>query len=198
MKKNIMKMLLGSVMTFALLIGGTNLAEAFNIAGPPANDIDTDPATSIFLNVAETGIITDLDLNINIDANYADDVDIFLVHNGITVHVYDAIGDNSGSYINATFDDEAAATYPVNNTVDGTFQSSPDLLSAFDGQDLSGVWELRLVDPGWPGDGTDLIGWSISGATAATVPTMNEWGMIIFITLAGLGSVYYLRRKRIA
>jgi hypothetical protein len=33
-------------------------------------------------------------------------------------------------------------------------------------------------------------------AAAAAVPTMNEWGMILFMALAGLGSVYYLRRKR--
>jgi len=29
-----------------------------------------------------------------------------------------------------------------------------------------------------------------------STPTMNEWGMIIFMALAGLGSVYYLRRQR--
>jgi hypothetical protein len=29
-----------------------------------------------------------------------------------------------------------------------------------------------------------------------TVPTMNEWGMIIFIAIAGFGSVYYLRRQK--
>lgn len=28
------------------------------------------------------------------------------------------------------------------------------------------------------------------------VPTMNEWGMIIFVLLVGLGGVYYLRRHR--
>jgi hypothetical protein len=28
------------------------------------------------------------------------------------------------------------------------------------------------------------------------VPAMNEWGMIIFILLAGLGSVSYLKRRR--
>jgi hypothetical protein len=34
-------------------------------------------------------------------------------------------------------------------------------------------------------------------ATAATgVPTLNEWGVIIFMLLAGLGSIYYLRRQR--
>jgi hypothetical protein len=27
------------------------------------------------------------------------------------------------------------------------------------------------------------------------VPTMNEWGMIIFMALAGLGAAYYLRRQ---
>ena len=33
-------------------------------------------------------------------------------------------------------------------------------------------------------------------AAPASVPTMNEWGMIIFIVLAGLGAIYYLRRYR--
>jgi len=40
---------------------------------------------------------------------------------------------------------------------------------------------------------------ALSGPAApppASVPTMNEWGMIIFMVLAGLGAVYYLRRQR--
>jgi len=32
---------------------------------------------------------------------------------------------------------------------------------------------------------------------AVSVPTLSEWGMIIFIVLMGLGSIYYLRRRRI-
>ena len=33
--------------------------------------------------------------------------------------------------------------------------------------------------------------------TAKTaIPTINEWGMIIFMVLAGLGAVYYMRRQR--
>jgi hypothetical protein len=31
-----------------------------------------------------------------------------------------------------------------------------------------------------------------------SVPTLNEWGMIIFAVLASIGSVYYLRRQRTA
>ena len=39
---------------------------------------------------------------------------------------------------------------------------------------------------------------SLQGPVSRTesVPTMTEWGMIIFIALAGLGSVYYLRRQK--
>ena len=37
---------------------------------------------------------------------------------------------------------------------------------------------------------------AIADPTVTTVPTLNEWGMIIFIMLAGVGSVYYLRRQK--
>jgi hypothetical protein len=39
-----------------------------------------------------------------------------------------------------------------------------------------------IVDQGGPG--------------AGGTPTMSEWGMIIFVVLAGLGSLYYMRKKR--
>jgi hypothetical protein len=29
-----------------------------------------------------------------------------------------------------------------------------------------------------------------------SVPTMTEWGMIIFVVLAGLGAVYFIRRQK--
>jgi hypothetical protein len=35
-------------------------------------------------------------------------------------------------------------------------------------------------------------------ATATAVPTINEWGMIIFVILLGIGSIYYLRRRAAA
>jgi hypothetical protein len=42
----------------------------------------------------------------------------------------------------------------------------------------------------------DNLSFSLQGS--ASVPTMTEWGMIIFVLLAGMGSVFYLRRQRIA
>jgi hypothetical protein len=35
-----------------------------------------------------------------------------------------------------------------------------------------------------------------NGPPATSVPTMTEWGMILFIAIAGLGAVYYLKRQR--
>lgn len=40
------------------------------------------------------------------------------------------------------------------------------------------------------GNGQVILTYSVS------VPTLSEWGMIIFMVLAGLGSVFYLRRQR--
>jgi len=37
---------------------------------------------------------------------------------------------------------------------------------------------------------------TFSGQSIIIIPTMTEWGMIIFMVLAGLWSIYYLRRKR--
>ena len=37
-----------------------------------------------------------------------------------------------------------------------------------------------------------------SGPTTTAVPTMTEWGLIILTVLLGAGSVYYLRRRRLA
>lgn len=58
---------------------------------------------------------------------------------------------------------------------------------------------LHLVD-GQLGDDTGVDGIIVDqggpGAPAAVVPTVDEWGMIIFMILAGFGGVLYLRRQR--
>lgn len=46
------------------------------------------------------------------------------------------------------------------------------------------------------GDTSEFSAEACLGNCAAAIPTMNEWGMIIFIVLAGLVSVHYLRRQR--
>jgi hypothetical protein len=50
----------------------------------------------------------------------------------------------------------------------------------------------------WVGYDGGNFGPNFQFVSAAAIPTMNEWGMIIFAILAGIGAVYYLRKyKRI-
>ena len=66
--------------------------------------------------------------------------------------------------------------------------------------------ELNDVCVDFPDDSQCLAGETcdintgncISAAPAVTdVPTMSQWGMVIFLFLAGLAAVFYLRRRRI-
>jgi hypothetical protein len=38
--------------------------------------------------------------------------------------------------------------------------------------------------------------WTTHRQIALSVPTMTQWGMMIFIVFGGLGAIYFLRRKR--
>lgn len=40
------------------------------------------------------------------------------------------------------------------------------------------------------------LDFAAANACTSAVPTMTDWGMIVFVILAGLGSVYYLRRQK--
>ncbi|NWF97621.1 MAG: IPTL-CTERM sorting domain-containing protein [Nitrospirae bacterium] len=48
----------------------------------------------------------------------------------------------------------------------------------------------------WVG-GNNPYTWTLVGdpCQQEAIPTMNEWGMIISVALAGIGSLYYLRRR---
>jgi hypothetical protein len=56
---------------------------------------------------------------------------------------------------------------------------------------------LTFPSPNDPNNVLPEGGWELIGleASVTPVPTLTEWGMILFIILAGLGSVYYLRRQ---
>lgn len=78
-------------------------------------------------------------------------------------------------------DINTTAWYDFNGTIAGnqiTLHLEDNTLGDDTGDD--GI----IVDQGGPGQ------------LLHTIPTMNEWGMIIFIALAGFSSVYYIRRKR--
>ncbi|MDA8240204.1 MAG: Ig-like domain repeat protein [Nitrospiraceae bacterium] len=49
-------------------------------------------------------------------------------------------------------------------------------------------------DPNYGISSSPVVDQVVAAAPAEPVPTMNEWGILLFILLAGMGSVYYLRR----
>jgi hypothetical protein len=61
------------------------------------------------------------------------------------------------------------------------------LIVEFDDMDPGGA-EWYIIELDFPYD--------IPCSSVETIPTMTEWGMMIFVVLLGLGSVYYLRKKK--
>ena len=76
-------------------------------------------------------------------------------------------------------------TYP-DVTIAGNMVTLHNLQNGQFGDD-TGVEDGVIVDQGGPGE----------PAQATPVPTMNEWGMIVLTVLLGIGSVYYLLRRRV-
>jgi hypothetical protein len=64
---------------------------------------------------------------------------------------------------------------------------------AFDPGEPTGQYP-GLVSPAAE-DAVAELNFSFGDPPTTAIPTMNEWGMIIFLVLAGIGSVYYLRRQ---
>ena len=143
----------------------------------------TDAVSTI--TVPGSGTITDLNVGIKVTHSYIGDLIIELTHvgTGTTVVVIDqpgttvytppgaACGANCGcSYdnIDATLDDEAsvAAETMCRTTppaISGSVRPNHSL-SAFDGEDLGGIWRLTIYDV-QTGDSGTLVSWSLHFTT---------------------------------
>ena len=182
------------VFVLSLVVARDVQATPFVLNGPGALNVDTNPATEISLISALTGTISDLNIFVNIVGGHMEDYQLFLTSpDGTTVQFRaDFAGVNFGfSHIDgplsATFDDEAVAlhTAQVANATGTFLPYNP--LSAFDGKSLTGTWTLSVLDQFAPGEGNNLISWSISGdVREATAP---EPAMLLLFgtVLAGAG-----------
>lgn len=191
--------ILVAVLAVFFIVAGNAFALPFNYNGSPYQNIDQD-YLALYIDVPDTGIISDMNVSLIISEPFVDDMYIRLYRNDSKLFNYIFMGSNSGgstggtlgSYINATFDDQASEAYPLTGQVDGNYgifkPYSP--LSVFNGTELSGRWYLIIRDIYFPGDGNDLFAWSISGTTT-DVP---EPATVLLLGLGLLG-VAGIRRK---
>lgn len=143
----------------------------------PIPDGDPNGVTNT-ITIADVLTITDLNVRLDIDHPFVGDLVVTLTHvqTGTTVTLLDA-PECAGAGISCTLDD--AATQPVDGdcapappnsaAIDGGFSSSTPLKS-FNGQNLSGAWQLNVADIS-PEDSGSLTGWCLVPNTAAPAVT---------------------------
>jgi subtilisin-like proprotein convertase family protein len=124
------------------------------------------------LSVAGTGTLTDVNVrNLRIAHTYDSDLNVYLVSPaGTQVELFTAVGGNGNDFTNTWLDD-AASQAIANGTAPFTGLYKPEgLLSAFNGQNRNGTWQLRITDTA-ADDAGQLTAWSLELCVVAGTPT---------------------------
>lgn len=114
------------------------------------------------LNINASGAILDVNISgLNITHSYIYDLAITLISPaGTRVTVIDKICNNEGNF-NLALDDEAPnSNIPCPPSTGLTYVPN-NALTAFDGEDINGLWRLEIVDD-YSEDGGALNSWSLS------------------------------------
>lgn len=195
-----------SILFLSVVIGGSASATLVTVNGPAAYNVDTVSPTLVTLFSPNTGTIFDLDLFLDLDAaccGYDDTVILSHLDTGTSVTIwFDSTNSGNQSFgdvRNATFDDEALTAF-VNapygsNSFDilpGTY-SPAGMLSAFDGENIFGNWQLSIQNTGCcPNEGDDLLAWSITADIMNPIP---EPTTMLLLSIGLMGIAGRVRRK---
>lgn len=148
--------------------------------------------------VPDDFIIEDVNFTLNnLQHTWWGDLDISLSKTGLTTVV--ATDDNGGgSDPNGTFtfDDEAATSVTNVNTTGGSFRPLQQL-SAFDGNNALGNWQLRVRDDAGA-DAGRLGSWTLTltGTQVGAVPEPGTWAMMLIGFGAVGGAMRSAKRRR--
>jgi subtilisin family serine protease/subtilisin-like proprotein convertase family protein len=128
----------------------------------PLPDIRTPQYSSLTITDLP-GTIADLNVTLNVTHTFNGDLDIFLISpTGTRVELMtDCGGSGDGFFI--TLDDEALTSVvamPTTGTPTGTFRPE-GLLSAVDGQNMNGTWQIEVTDDA-AGDSGTLNFWTLT------------------------------------
>jgi subtilisin-like proprotein convertase family protein len=125
------------------------------------------------LDFTQPGQIIDIDVTLDISHTYDGDLDVYLKSpTGTRVKLFDDVGGFNDNFTNTTLDDEATTAITA-GTAPFTGHFRPEeLLSAFDGENADGLWELEIGDDALNDTGM-LNGWSVT-ITLAGFDTLLE------------------------
>ena len=180
----------------ALGLAGPARAAVIASTNVPVAICDLCTVTST-INVGSHGLITDLNARIDINHSFDGDLQIELQSPAGTVVVLsDNRGGGGNNFIHTLFDDEVLTTVGAGSApFNGSFR--PDgLLSAFDGQDVFGVWTLRIADQVRADNGR-LTAWSLDVTTLAAAQGVPEPASLALAAL-GLAGLGFSRRRQAA
>ena len=169
------------------------------------------------ISVSHSGTITDVIVEFESNHTYAGDLIIKLTSpSGTTIDLMNRPGMTpkpspctgwggcfngfGGGGVPLIFSDAAAIDGDTENCDGDPFDGTVTpymALTAFDGEDLLGQWTITVSDNCF-GDGGDLIAWrlQIEYGPIAAIPSLNEWGMIIFTLLMAGTAVVFMRRRK--
>jgi len=149
------------------------------------------------ITIADSGIIQDLNVKINLTHSYDNDLNIGLIApNGTYISLAYHLGGGGNNYSDTVFDDEASMSISSGYApFSGTF-SPQGLLSTFDDLEMQGTWTLQIIDEvgidsgylySWSliidSDGGQKVYESMSEALPATVDVLTTFeGVLPLVT----------------
>lgn len=136
------------------------------------------------LNVSGlTNAIADVNVTLNINHTWNADLDLFLISpSGTEIELFTDVGGSSDNFNNTTLDDEATTSITAGIApFNGSFKPE-GLLSALDGEDGNGTWQLKIIDDEGGFVGT-LNSWSLNITTAETSTQTDVNGNYTFTNL---------------
>ncbi len=153
------------------------------VAGTPIGPFTSAPA-AVFnpsitdtQTVADVGIVSDVDVTVNIEHPFNGDIEFSLIHDATGTEVLLAAYNCCGSdYLGTTFDDSGAGSIESGSApFTGTFQPE-GLLADFIGLASEGDWTLS-IDDSWGSDGT-LIDWTLDIETGGSFDDADGDGAV--------------------
>jgi subtilisin family serine protease/subtilisin-like proprotein convertase family protein len=157
----------------------------------PINIVDSTVITS-FLTVADiTGVISDLNITLNIDHTFAEDLDVFLVTpQGARIELFTDVGGSLDNFTNLVLDDEAPNSIAAGVApFTGSYQPEGQL-SVLDGLSPNGTWRLQITDDHAP-DAGRLLNWSLNFTSSEPTSITDNNGNYQFAGL--LAGTYIIR-----